>query len=122
MRRLKELGVRVVLAPLTGDGHIDLVQALDLLWNEGIRSILVEGGSTVQGSFFDHKLVDKIYAFVGNKVIGGSQSLPSVGGKGVDDLAECMPLSYDSVKMVGDNLLITAYNTEREGAYVHWHH
>ena len=72
MRRLKDMGARVILAPLGSDGHIDLPQMLDLLWQENIRSILVEGGSTVQGSFFDHKLVDKIYAFLGNKVIGGT--------------------------------------------------
>ena len=122
MRRLKELGVRVLIAPLISEGHIDLTAALQLLWNEGIRSILVEGGSTVQGSFFDQKLVDKIYAFVGSKIIGGTLALPSVGGLGVDDLAECLPLIYDSVEIEENNILITAYNSEREGAYVHWHH
>lgn len=122
MRRLKDMGARVILAPLGSDGHIDLPQMLDLLWQENIRSILVEGGSTVQGSFFDHKLVDKIYAFLGNKVIGGTGALPSVGGVGVDELGECMPLAYDSVELHDGNILITAYNTQREGAYVHWHH
>lgn len=122
MRRLKDMGARVILAPLGSDGHIDLPQMLELLWQENIRSILVEGGSTVQGSFFDHKLVDKIYAFLGNKVIGGTGALPSVGGVGVDELGECMPLAYDSVELHDGNILITAYNTQREGAYVHWHH
>lgn len=74
------------------------------------------------GSFFDARLVDKIYAFVGDKVIGGTGALPSVGGCGVDELDECMPLSYDSVELHENNVLITAYNANREGAYVHWHH
>lgn len=119
MRALKRKGVKVILAPLKDD-HIDLPAALDLLGKEGITGILVEGGSTVQGSFFDAKLVDKIYAFIGNKVIGGLGALPSVGGLGVDTLDECIPLEFDSVELEEGNILITAYNANREGAYVHW--
>lgn len=122
MRELKEAGVHVLLAPLLGK-DIDLQKALELLHDqEEITGILVEGGSTVQGSFFDQKLVDKIYAFMGDKIIGGTGALPSVGGIGVDELDECMPLIYDSVEVHENNVLITAYNANREGAYVHWHH
>lgn len=122
MQALKQAGVQVLLAPLGTEQHIDLPAAIAMLHELGLQSILVEGGSTVQGSFFDHRLVDKIYAFVGNKVIGGRQALSSVGGKGVDSLDECIPLYYDSVELHEDNILITAYNADREGAYVHWHH
>lgn len=122
MRELKNMGVTVLLAPLNKDRHIDLPTALDLLYKQGLQSILVEGGSKIQGTFFDHKLVDKIYAFIGDKVIGGEQALSSVGGHGVDSLDECLPLAYDSVELHDGNILITAYNANREGAYVHWHH
>lgn len=122
MQALKQAGVQVLLAPLGTEQQIDLPAAIAMLHELGLQSILVEGGSTVQGSFFDHRLVDKIYAFVGNKVIGGRQALSSVGGKGVDSLDECIPLYYDSVELHEDNILITAYNADREGAYVHWHH
>ena len=116
------MGVTVLLAPLNRDRHIDLPAALDLLYKQGLQSILVEGGSTVQGSFFDARLVDKVYAFMGDKVIGGVGALPSVGGYGVDELDECLPLVYDSVELHENNVLLTAYNANREGAYVHWHH
>lgn len=122
MQALKQAGVQVLLAPLGTEQHIDLPAAIAMLHELRLQSILVEGGSTVQGSFFDHRLIDKIYAFVGNKVIGGRQALSSVGGKGVDSLDECIPLDYDSVELHEDNILITAYNADREGAYVHWHH
>lgn len=122
MRYLKQVGVKVIFAPLQRDHHIDLKAAIELLGKEGITGILVEGGSTVQGSFFDAKVIDKIYAFIGDKVIGGTGALPSVGGFGVDTLDECMPLQYDSIELTEGNILITAYNTNREGAYVHWNH
>ena len=65
MKALKNAGVRIILAPLQDGKTIYLPDALQLLHDEGLTSILVEGGSTVQGSFFDARLVDKIYAFVG---------------------------------------------------------
>ena len=83
---------------------------------------MVEGGSTIHGSFFDAKLVDKIYAFLGNSIIGGTCALCSVAGEGVDGLEECVPLHYDSIEIHDDNILIQAYNAAREGAYVHWNH
>ena len=122
MRAFKQAGVTVVIAPARDDGKIHLEGALKLLHDEGLTSLLVEGGSTVQGSFFDARLVDKVYAFIGDKVLGGTGALPSVGGIGVDGLDECLPLAYDSVVLKDNNILITAYNTQREGAYVHWHH
>ena len=123
MKALKNAGVRVILAPLLQDNQsINLPEALKRLHEEGLTSILVEGGSTVQGSFFDARLVDKVYAFIGDKIIGGVGALPSVSGYGVDELDECLPLIYDSVEMHENNVLLTAYNANREGAYVHWHH
>ena len=114
--------MQVLLAPLDKQQQVDLPAAVAMLHDMGLQSILVEGGSTVQGSFFDHRLVDKIYAFIGDKVIGGRDALSSVGGQGVDSLDECIPLYYDSVELHEGNILITAYNADREGAYVHWHH
>lgn len=122
MRTLKNEGIQVLLAPLHKNNRIDLPAAIELLGQIGLQSILVEGGSTVQGSFFDYHLVDKIYAFLGSKIIGGSLAMPSVGGYGVDNLDECMPLVYDSAEICENNILIRAYNANREGAYVHWHH
>ena len=121
MKRLKKSGVHILIAPMV-DGHIDVKAALSLLWDEGIRSILVEGGGTVHGSFMDLKLFDKIYAFIGNKILGSAESLSAVGGKGVDTLDECTSLTFQSAQLHEGNILVTAYNDEREGAYVHWHH
>ncbi len=118
---LEEAGVQVLISPAK-DGHVDLPAAMDLLGQAGIHSILVEGGASVQGSFFDEKLVDKVYAFIGNKVIGSADSLPAVTGKGIDDLEETIPLEFASVELKEGNLLVTAYNAERKGAYVHWNH
>jgi diaminohydroxyphosphoribosylaminopyrimidine deaminase/5-amino-6-(5-phosphoribosylamino)uracil reductase len=122
IRSLEEAGVKVLVAEKDEEGHVALDNALSLLGENGIQSILIEGGAAVQGSFFDSRLIDKIYAFMGNKVIGSTKALTSVAGAGADNLDECLPLTFDSVEIHDDNVLIQAYNAERKGAYVHWHH
>lgn len=119
---LERAGVEVLVAPLRDDDRVDLPAMVHTLYEKGIHSILVEGGSTVQGTFFDSNLVDKIYAFIGAKVIGGVDSKTSVGGLGADDLSESVTLDYETAEIHDNNVYIEAYNRNREGAYVHWNH
>jgi hypothetical protein len=117
---LEKAGVRVLVAPMQDGKRVDLAKALTLLYQEGIRSLLVEGGSTIQGSFFDAQLFDKVHVFLGNSVIGGTQALHAVAGEGVMNLSECVPLVYQSVEIHDNNVYIQAYNQRREADYVHW--
>lgn len=119
---LENAGVTVLEVPMNKEKQVDLSAAMESLGEHGIHSILIEGGAAVQGSFFDARLIDKIYAFIGNKVLGGMQSLPAVAGVGVASLDQCMSLVFESVQVRENNILIEAYNAERKGAYVHWHH
>jgi Pyrimidine reductase, riboflavin biosynthesis len=53
---------------------IDLRGVLEHLADEGIESILVEGGGETIASFFREGLVDRYTVFVGGMVIGGKDS------------------------------------------------
>lgn len=105
--------MEVLVAPLRDDDRVDLPAMVHTLYEKGIHSILVEGGSTVQGTFFDSNLVDKIYAFIGAKVIGGVDSKTSVGGLGADDLSESVTLDYETAEIHDNNVYIEAYNRNR---------
>ena len=72
-------------------------------------SVLVEGGPTLMGGFFDAGLVDKVYACVAPVVIGGADALSSVGGQGVASLADATNLCQVSVEQLGPDLLVTGY-------------
>ena len=119
--QLEQAGILILMAKRSAQG-IDLQDALQQLSNIGIHSILVEGGAAVHGSFFDNRLVDKLYFFIGSMVIGGQDAVPAIGGMGANLLSQTMPLCYDKIELLENNLLITAYNERREGAYVHWNH
>jgi len=64
-------GKAEILTVKEKNGQVDLKALLKILGRRGIVSILVEGGSTVMGSFFTEKLAQEAYFFIAPKIIGG---------------------------------------------------
>ena len=87
---LKNLGVEIIFA---GDGErVDLKILMNELARREITSVLVEGGGTIHFSMLKEKLVDKIFAFVAPKIIGGKNSLTAVAGAGFEKLSDAVNL------------------------------
>ena len=79
-----------------------LEDELRALADEGVQSLLLEGGPTLAGSFLRSGLVDKLMLFLA----------PHVAGKGVPfapALDEALTLTRTSVEPLGEDLLLTAY-------------
>ncbi len=106
-RALEAMGVDVVLAG-GSDGRVDLAVLLRTLGRRGVVSLLVEGGSTVLGTFADAGLIDKVVAFVAPTLVGGPAPGP-VGGEGVGALAQARHLARTEVRRIGDDVMIEGY-------------
>ena len=110
--RLTNQGIAVITIPQDDTG-VSLIKLLEFLGSSGIVNLLVEGGGTLIGSFFDKGLVDKIHAFLAPIVIGGRDSLSPVEGLGAKDMSQCLDLSHISVKRIGSDLMLKAYPHQR---------
>jgi len=99
-------GVEVLQVPIERR-ELSIRALLLELGKRGLSSILVEGGSQVQGAFLDDSLVQRIYAFIAPKIVGGAKSLPPVGGLGKDKIAESLMLREKEIQCLGDDILIT---------------
>lgn len=108
-RTLEGLGVEVWTFPATVTGKVELSFLLDELGNRGTRSLLVEGGADVLGSFFDDGHVQEIWAFVAPIIIGGSAAHSPVHGSGVLLPAEATRLVKTSLERFGEDVLIRGY-------------
>lgn len=75
---LKELATVIV----AGDEEVDLPLMLDELGAMGIQRIMVEGGGTVIAGLVTAGLVDEIYTFIGNIIIGGKDAPTLADGPG----------------------------------------
>jgi riboflavin biosynthesis pyrimidine reductase len=56
--------------------------ALDVLAERGVKRVLVEGGGTLNFSFFRENLVDEFYITVTPRILGGAAAPSPVDGKG----------------------------------------
>ncbi len=99
----------VLRLPAAADGRVSLPALLDELGQRGMLSLLVEGGAEVHGSLFAERLVDKVYAYVAPRLIGGKEAPGPLGGSGVEHLAGATRLKELDLVRLGDDLVITGY-------------
>jgi diaminohydroxyphosphoribosylaminopyrimidine deaminase/5-amino-6-(5-phosphoribosylamino)uracil reductase len=73
-----------------------------------IQSFLLECGPDLAFSALQAGIIDKIVVFVAPKILGGRET-PAIGGKGIERLAEAIPLRGWSASQSGPDLMFTAY-------------
>jgi diaminohydroxyphosphoribosylaminopyrimidine deaminase / 5-amino-6-(5-phosphoribosylamino)uracil reductase len=80
-------------------------EELQALAEDGVQSLLLEGGPTLAGSFFAEKLVDKLLVFVAPKLAGS-------GPGAFDGLDTPATLRRLTALPVGEDVLLSAYVNE----------
>ena len=81
-----------------GREEVDLKELLDLLWHRDVKRLMVEGGATLNWSLVSQGLVDEIYIYIGNIIIGGEHAPTLVDGTGfVMDMAKLELLSAEKM-------------------------
>lgn len=106
---LESQGIKVLTAP-ENKNHSTLYNQLSMLASEGIDSILVESGGTLNGSlFFDEPdLVQEVHVYIAPKIFGndGRTIFTPVKGKGINFPNQCVKLSKPEVSMYGEDVLL----------------
>jgi diaminohydroxyphosphoribosylaminopyrimidine deaminase/5-amino-6-(5-phosphoribosylamino)uracil reductase len=100
--------------PLPYGSELELVEdplpsALARLGQEGVQSLLLEGGPTLAGAFLRDGLIDKVVLFLAPKVIGGDDAPPLFAGPGAPTLADAVGLDGLEVARSGEDVVLTAY-------------
>lgn len=112
VERVEQRGVQVlVVDPLRG--KVDLRRCLSRLGQMGIMSLMVEGGSQVNGAFLDGGFVDKLLLFLSPRLLGDPQGLGIFAGEGVADLKDAIPLEEVRVRKSGKDILVEGYLNPR---------
>lgn len=79
-----------------GENRIDLDEVMYVLFQEGIGSVLVEGGGELIASLLKKDLVDEIRLKIGDLIIGGRDTATLVDGEGFDIL-DTKKVKFESV-------------------------
>jgi 2,5-diamino-6-(ribosylamino)-4(3H)-pyrimidinone 5'-phosphate reductase len=91
---------------IAGDERVNLVQLMDALGSLGIRRVMVEGGGTLIAGLIADDLVDEIYTFVGNIIIGGKDAPTLADGEGFIREAEFCRLTLLESRKIEQGVLL----------------
>ena len=106
LERLEAIGVELHRVSARGE-RLSWTKVLNILFEQGIASVLVEGGAQVAASALAAKIVSKLYLFVAPKILG--QGLSFSDGLGPNPLKNAIKVKEWRSVPVADDLLIEAY-------------
>jgi diaminohydroxyphosphoribosylaminopyrimidine deaminase / 5-amino-6-(5-phosphoribosylamino)uracil reductase len=99
-------GASVIDVPADERGRVRLDAVLAALGRRGCLHVLVEGGSEVQASFLEARLVDEVAAVVAPKLVGGLSAPGPLGGRGVERMADALAVADLRVEQIGPDVLM----------------
>ena len=77
---------------INGEDKVDLPLLMNELFQRGVRTLMLEGGSTLNYSMINEGLVDEVRVCIAPMIIGGVKAKTLVGGEGVDYMKEAFKL------------------------------
>ncbi|KAA0550332.1 bifunctional diaminohydroxyphosphoribosylaminopyrimidine deaminase/5-amino-6-(5-phosphoribosylamino)uracil reductase RibD [Bacillus sp. BGMRC 2118] len=87
---------------------IHIPSLLEDLGERSITSILIEGGSEVNGSFLQEQAFNQVVTYIAPKLIGGKLAPGFIGGTGIADMNNAAQLRYKTIEQLGEDIKIVA--------------
>ncbi len=88
------------------DHHIDLNHLMKELGDKGIDSVLLEGGSTLNDSALQNRIINKVHAYIAPKLFGGDQAKTPIGGAGIREIEGCFKLKNQTITWFDEDIFI----------------
>lgn len=97
----------IELTAVPADGEqINITSALQFLAQQGVNSVLCEGGGKLAGSLLSAGLIDEVYWVVAPKFIGDVHAIPALQLGSSVSLADAWSLKNVSTEMLGSDIWI----------------
>jgi 2,5-diamino-6-(ribosylamino)-4(3H)-pyrimidinone 5'-phosphate reductase len=89
-----------------GDEQVDLTCLMDELGNRGIKTLMLEGGSTLNYPMLHAGLVNEVMVCIAPMIAGGTLAKTLVDGDGVDYMKDAFRLKFKKSYNLGDDLIV----------------
>ncbi len=109
LEKIKELGAEVILA---GEDLVDFQALMPILYNKGIKRLMVEGGASINWEFMRLGLVDELRIIHLPVIVGGENVPTLVGGEGFKTLKKIVIFELVN-HLVIDGFLISEWKVKR---------
>jgi len=87
-----------------GQQKVDLRSLLKILYEKGVKRLMVEGGATLNWALIKDGLVDEVYTYIGAMLIAGENAPTLLGGDGFTSNFPCLQLK--TVEKIDDGVLV----------------
>lgn len=105
LQKLKKFPVEIIM---TGENSVNIKSLMNNLNKRKIKTVLVEGGGTVNWQFIQNNLFDEILITIAPFIIGGTDAITFVQGRGFDKITQSPRLRLNVIKKL-ENYLILHY-------------
>lgn len=100
--------VHIIESACFDDGTFDLDELLKRLYQEGIRSLFVEGGAKTYSQFIQQKAFQRLYLFQAPVILGSKNGRSWSEGFQISKLEDKLKLKNIKVQKLGDDFMFTA--------------
>ena len=101
--KLKKLPVEIIIS---GDNSVNLKLLMKKLSTKKIKTILVEGGGTVNWEFIKNNIFNELIVTLSPYLIGGNDSISFVEGTGFAKITNSPKLKLKSIKRLKNYLVL----------------
>ena len=101
--KLKKFPVEVII---TGENSVNIKLLLKKLSDKKIKTILVEGGGTVNWEFIKQNLFDELIITISPFLIGGNDAISFVHGQGFKKISNSPNLRLKLIKRLKNHLVL----------------
>lgn len=109
-RELMDRGVRVEqITSVDAGDRLDMKSIVRHLGETEITSLMIEGGSTVNGAALSAGIVDKIFFYYAPKILAGTGSIPFAAGEGFHGMSDAAYVKSFRLHRFGEDFAVEGY-------------
>lgn len=106
-KTLKSLGIKVFAT--NGLEKVDPEEVVQILGENLVSSVLIEGGGSINAAFLEKKCIDKVILYFAPKLIGGKDAPTFLEGAGMEKMADAVDLIDTSIIKIGKDFKFIGY-------------
>ena len=103
LNRLRKLPIDVIVC---GKNQVNIIKLVSILSKKGIKTILLEGGGTLNRSFLKKNLIDEMIIALTPYVLGSENTINLFEGMSFPSLKIKFPLKLKNVQKSGNEIIL----------------
>ncbi len=103
LQKLKKFPVEIIIV---GENQVNIKSLIKILSKRKIKTILLEGGGTINWEFIKNNLVDEFFITITPFILGGKDAITLVQGEGFDKITKSHKLRLNVIKRLENDLFL----------------